>query len=505
MYGDRYLTSNVQIKNKDTGKFEDIGHKFRYFTTKKGLRIMSFGVLFDFTGNSNVSKITKTDDMVKETWFKDAVNYPEPIDLFVVIGHNPVRTSESTSTFGKLHSTIRQMRPDVPIQAFGGHTHIRDFVVYDEISTGLESGRYCETLGWLSLTGIQSDNFKGTTQPKGVPNPTRKAIAKDTSKQVSSRDVKKADLRYSRRYLDWNRLTFSYHAKGSQDHTFDTKKGLEVTDKITDSRKQLNLQQNYGCVPQTYCMNCKPFASDGNIYQLVQDMFAKIIVNETRSDKPRLIIANTGSVRFDLVQGPLTENDAYNLFPFQNFFQFIPDVPYSQASQVLDILNAGPYQKRSLRAVTRSMLIEGDVCANPSYEPSFEGEHSGLRSRSMERRDLEDSVTTPGYVTVDDFGDDGDDTPHSKIDHVEQPNDVQGNASFPTNGKDPEAVDLVFIDFIAKKYVIPALAKTGASYTADNIQDYMPKDFTMTDLLTSYAKKYWQKGMPNCPVGEGVG
>lgn len=32
-----------------------------------------------------------------------------------------------------------------PIQAFGGHTHIRDFTVYDSMSTGLESGRYCET------------------------------------------------------------------------------------------------------------------------------------------------------------------------------------------------------------------------------------------------------------------------------------------------------------------------------------------------------------------------
>ena len=91
----------------------------------EGLRIMAFGVLFDFTGNSNVSKVIKTADLVKESWFLEAINYDKPIDLFVVIGHNPVRASSKTSTFGLLYTTIRGIRPDVPIQTFGGHTHVR--------------------------------------------------------------------------------------------------------------------------------------------------------------------------------------------------------------------------------------------------------------------------------------------------------------------------------------------------------------------------------------------
>jgi 2',3'-cyclic-nucleotide 2'-phosphodiesterase (5'-nucleotidase family) len=101
---------------------------------------MAFGVLFDFKGNSNVSKVTTTKDLVQEQWFLDAINYKKPIDLFVVIGHNPVRANATTSTFGTLFSTIRKLRPDIPIQAFGGHTHIRDFTVYDNKATGLESG-----------------------------------------------------------------------------------------------------------------------------------------------------------------------------------------------------------------------------------------------------------------------------------------------------------------------------------------------------------------------------
>jgi 2',3'-cyclic-nucleotide 2'-phosphodiesterase (5'-nucleotidase family) len=141
VYGDKYLTSNVQIMNPATGQFEYIGARYRYFTTEQGLRIMAFGVLFDFTGNSNVSKVIKAADMVKQPWFQQAVNYTEPIDLFVITGHNPVRTSVSSSTMGTVFKAIRSIKPDVPIQAFGGHTHIRDFIVYDNKATGLESGK----------------------------------------------------------------------------------------------------------------------------------------------------------------------------------------------------------------------------------------------------------------------------------------------------------------------------------------------------------------------------
>jgi hypothetical protein len=107
---------------------------------------MAFGVIFDFTGNSNASRITKTADLVKQQWFLNALNYTKPIDLFVVIGHNPIRPSAPTSTFGLLYKTIREMRPGIPIQAFGGHTHIRDFYVYDDMTTGLESGKLSDPI-----------------------------------------------------------------------------------------------------------------------------------------------------------------------------------------------------------------------------------------------------------------------------------------------------------------------------------------------------------------------
>ena len=533
VYGDKYLTSNVQIKNPATGQFEYIGSRYRYFTTEQGksincainnmlielgLRIMAFGVLFDFTGNSNVSKVIKAADMVKQPWFQQAVNYTEPIDLFVITGHNPVRTSASSSTMGTVFKAIRSMKPDVPIQAFGGHTHIRDFAVYDDKATGIESGmyfgraleevanivsgRYCETLGWVAMSGIESKTCKAQHNPKGVPNPTRSAVAPASTGTGSASahlpsSTSNSTLRYARRYLDWNRNTFAYHAKGSQRYTeFDTSAGVSVTNEITSERAKLNLTDLYGCAPATYCQYCKPFLAEGNIFGLLQTALATVVVNETRKDVPRLIIINTGSVRFDLAKGPFTYDDSFIVSPFKDAFQFIPDVPYEQASQVLGILNAGPFQKKKRDLATADfgfspILADRDTCLDPPLTHHYEGvtRRSKQGGRLIRRQS---TAPNPGYTTKDDFGTDGDDTVHSAIPNFSQPNDLQANASFPLDGSMPETVDLVFLDFIAS-YIVDALNQpdVGGDFSLSQVEYYIDESFTTNSYLPAYAKVAW--------------
>lgn len=448
--------------------------------------------------------------MVQEPWFLNAVNYTEPVDLFMVIGHNPVRRNDSSSTIGTVVDAIRKVHPAVPIQAFGGHSHIRDFAVYDTKATGLESGRYCETLGWLALSGIESSNCESKA-PSGVPNPTRKPkppVTNATSIGYSTpSSTGSADLLVARRYLDWNRLTFAYHAEGSQSYsTFDTAKGKNITSEITSDRKLLNLTSLYGCAPRSYCQTCTPFLAEGNLFGLLQTALSTVVINETRKDTPRLIIINTGSVRFDLAQGPFTYDDSFIVAPFKDAFQFLPDVPYSQASKVLGILNAGPWQKK--RDLSTSdfnfspLLADRDTCVDPPLTHA-----SGVAKRSKGRV-IRRQVAAPsaGYTTTDDFGTDGDDTIHKAIPHFSQPNDLQANASFPTDGSLPEKVDLVFLDFIAKN-VVAALNEpdVGGSYSVNDVSYYLPEEFTTNSYLPAYAKIAWQDNVPNCPVGSGIG
>lgn len=170
-------------------------------------------------------------------------------------------------------------------------------------------GRFCETLGWLSMNGIQSSTFNGTMKPLNVLHPTQKAVKPSHTTNSASTstpslaNMRSSELNYSRRYLDWNRLTFAYHAVGSQD--FDTFDGLRISEDINKTRKSLDLAKVYGCAPRTYCVDCAPFNSNISIYTLVKLALVDIVVNKTRRNE-RLLFTNTAGIRFDLVQGPFT-------------------------------------------------------------------------------------------------------------------------------------------------------------------------------------------------------
>lgn len=265
--------------------------------------------------------------MVQEPWFIETIKSTEPVDLYILLGHNPVSLTDPVSTFKVVWDAIRKEHPQTPIQIFGGHTHIRDFSVYDDSSVAIEAGRYCETLGWVSMSGFDTSysGFKGVQNPRGVPNPSRKA-----------KPDSKSPFLYSRRYLDWNRKTFAYHTKKTEE-AFDTAQGLNVTAGITKVREELKLGEVYGCAPETWCIDCVPFGKPGNIYS---DVFipaiTELVVSKPRADKSRLYIGNTGVVRFDLYKGPFTYDDNFIVSPYKDVFMYIPNVPIEKAKTLLE-------------------------------------------------------------------------------------------------------------------------------------------------------------------------
>jgi hypothetical protein len=182
------------------------------------------------------------------------------------------------------------------------------------------------------MSGISSNIYANALLHQ-VPNPSRTAFNPLVAEESTYLPNKlPASLNYSRRYLDWNRLTFEYHAEGSQSMPFDSQHGQAITALITAERQQLNLNSVYGCAPQTWCIDCQPFGHESNIFTLAKEALAAVIVNKTRADVARFIVIPTGNIRYDLIKGALTYDDSFIVSPFANTFQFIQDVPYQSAS-----------------------------------------------------------------------------------------------------------------------------------------------------------------------------
>jgi hypothetical protein len=235
---------------------------------------------------------------------------------------------------------------------------------------------------------------------------------------------------------------------------------------------------------------------------LVSTALGEIVVSASRSTIPRFIIVNTGSIRFDLVKGPFTYDDSFIVSPFTDAFQYI-NVPYALAKNVLNSLNGAALndKRNSANSYWGYMPQVKDSCMDPTIG-LVTGETGELRARGHTRRQ---TVVTPGYTTTDDFGSDGDDTPHSTIPSYAQPNYAAGNASFPTDGTTPATVDVIFLDYFASTVVSVLNKLGGTTYTTANVQYYMLPNFTTQSYLPLYAQKYWQANVPNCPVGQGVG
>lgn len=311
-FRDSYLASNIDIVHPISGELVPLAPRFKKFTTEKqGIRIVAFGFLFDFSKNYNNTIVYTVEDTIKTTWFQEAIR-DEEVDLFLVIGHVPVRSKEYNAVFEE----IRNVNWDVPIQFFGGHYHIRDYARYDSKAYGLASGRFMETIGFLSIDGLSTS--KNRLKPA------------------------QATPSFNRRYIDNNLYSFHHHTGHDRD-SFPTEHGQNISHLIQQSRDALELDRVHGCAPRDLWMTRVKYPSQDSIYTwLEENVLPSQVKDDSRKGKPALVIVNTGAIRFDIFKGPFTQDTTFIVSPFTSGFRYIKDIPYDKAQTVVDILNKQP-------------------------------------------------------------------------------------------------------------------------------------------------------------------
>lgn len=463
-----YLASNIDINHPETGELVPLAPRYKKFTTKQqGIRIVAFGFLFDFTGNYNSTVVQRVEDTIKEDWFQEAIRDKE-VDLFLVAGHVPAHSSE----YRAIYEEIRSIRWDMPIQFFAGHLHIRDYAKYDSKAFALASGRFMETIGFMSIDGLSTSNG-----PSKQSHPT-----------------------FKRRYIDNNLFSF-YHHTGLDAESFPTKKGRKVSQLIAESRTTLELDQVHGCAPQDLWMSRVPYPNPNSIYTWLETkVLASMLKDESRSKTPSVAILNSGAIRFDIFKGAFTQDTIWTISPFTNGFRYVKDVPYEKMQLIMEILNKQTRVLSTLQDQSEPSLLplvppeqlarSEDIIVD---EEELAG-HWSIPDIGGSQMPLSAAITTgnivPGYTTKDDAGEDGDDTIHTPISFYKIPNCIQALISANSSGV-PEKVDLIYIEFV-QPYL--ALAGKFAGLEVDFIRDsdvYMP-NITLTDLISGWVRKHWK-------------
>ena len=471
-----YLASNLDIYNPRSGKLEPLAPRFKKFTTKnQGIRILAFGFLFDFTGNANNTVVQRVEDTVKEEWFKESLR-DEDLDLIIVFGHVDIRSTE----YKLLFSTIRSAQWDTPIQFFGGHSHIRDYKIFDSKSVALESGRYMETLGFMSIDGLSTG---GTKERTPVPQ--------------------KSKITFSRRYIDNNLYSLRHHSNRDT-KTFPTDHGEKVSKAIGDARKSLGLGKRYGCAPQDYWVSRRPYPHNESIFTWIEEQLLPQSIGESariKKGRKALVITNTGAIRFDIFKGTFTKDTKFLVSPFTSAIRYVKDVPYKAANQVLKLLNnEGPI---IVDMMNNNAFLQPPEVFAARYRPGILSSQDHVFSKAKEHAQApmttdEDPRPFPGYTTKDDAGEDGDDTVHERINFYNVPNCIQSTVGFKqTDDHEPDTVDLMYNEFI-EKWILLALEYVGQKYTSDDTEVFADgKRFT--DIMTDWVEKHWSTKEEKCP------
>ena len=456
-FKDNYIASNLDIHDPISGKVIPLAPRYKKFTTKiTGKRIVAFGFLYNFQNNYKNTIVTPVEKAIQEAWFQQAIR-DRSVDLFLVIGHAAVRSAEFDAVFKE----IRKVQWDVAIQFFGGHYHIRDYKKFDSKSYALASGRFMETIGFQSISGLVSK---------------------------SAQTGASASLSFFRRYID-NNLYSLYHHSGHNQTTFHTTKGRNVSELIQQSRTELKLDETFGCAPRDFWMSRAKYPSKDSIFTWLEEEVLPETVNETsRADIPRLIILNTGAIRFDIFKGAFTKDSTFIVSPFTSAFHYVPDVPYDKAKQVLKLLNTGgEIIESSLPSMSLAKLAPPEQLGR-DIDFDSDNQHLELREAHQLPLSVSDDLQ-PGYTTKDDAGEDGDDTVHSPISFYRVPNCIQSTVNPSNSSLDGTKVDLVFNEFL-QSYIILALNLLGLDYSDKDVSASMDGE-QFTNLLAKWISKNW--------------
>ncbi|KAG7193933.1 uncharacterized protein KQ657_005132 [Scheffersomyces spartinae] len=401
-FAENYISSNVEFE-VDDGKFEPVGQRYKYFETEvNNYRILAFGFLFNFTRNCNGSKVIPMRDVSELEWFLDALNrHLGLVDLIIINGHTPI--TPTWEEFYFIHKTIRKYYPDTKIQYFGGHSHIRDFRVLDGLLTAIQSGRFCETVGWLSI------------------NMT--TIARAPITEI-----------FHRSYIDFNPLSFLFHSGYENVDDFMTPRGTEVKALIHRINDQLDLGKVIGYVPQDYYIDRVPLSHPQNLLKLLTEKVLPLLTyNSTILE--RTIIINSGSLRYDLFKGAYTLDTHYIVSPFRNKWVKLT-LPKHIAVKISYMLNKGRFINFNLLPL------------HHQFEAFRQLRVYQQRQVNCDDKNDQQKNLTYGYVTHDDFGSNGDDTLHIPLGNHFVPNVVESR-QFYNDFKGEDLCDVIFYDFIS--------------------------------------------------------
>lgn len=349
-WGQRHLASNIIIAETN----EPLSNQYTLLQGRNS-RILVFGFIYHLQNPSPKVVVLDPNDAMAQPWFETALQENE-YDAILVMAHMGI-DDEAVSA---IRNGIRGIIGDgMPIQFVAGHTHQRRYTQVDDWSMAVESGRYLDTIGFMSF-------------------PTQTTI------ETLASNVSTIDL-FQHVFLDANVNMLKYAL--DTDETFATNDGTELKDFIMQTQNELGLDKILGCSPMDYFIN-RSLQEPDSLWAVYRDFVVPTQL-EQDSDTNRAILISQGSWRYDLFMGENTLDDIVAVSPFNEPIYLVGKMPCQIILSLQDNFNANTTQ--NFYDVLPAYILSGAVNA---------GEECELYTHRFDLQSILDSLVLlqPGVV-----------------------------------------------------------------------------------------------------------
>lgn len=316
-FGKKYLTSNVLY----TDTMEPIGHRYKILQGKN-YNVLTFGFLFNMKDSAETVTVKDVEAVVEEKWFVTAVTSTADYDAVMVLAHMDVRDPLCQVILNKIRTLVGF---DMPVQFITGHTHRRDYQVFDPQSASFEAGRYLDTVGFVSFPALK----KAT---KSVANDAAAEIA--ASLNVTKTKNESSSL-FKYKFIDANTNLLA-KTLGVPAASFPTEQGVEESEFILRVQIEMGLKQVIGCVADNYYWN-RSLDERDSLWRFFQSE-----VVPRRLSGNQVIFLGNGAWRYDLFSGDVRLDDAIAVSPFNGTFWMWERIPVEIIVALNNTINAEP-------------------------------------------------------------------------------------------------------------------------------------------------------------------
>jgi Calcineurin-like phosphoesterase len=291
-FGEAFITSNVDYtQTMDTFG----GSRFRLIHGTHST-VLTFGFVYDTHNPSRLVHVKKVEDVLKEDWFRVALrehNY----DAIVVLAH---MDNDDRRVDVILHAIREHVDACMPVQFLTGHTHQRKVreIQRDHFSRAFEAGGNLDTVGFVSMPTFE------------------------TASSAQSDEVKAL---FKGEFLNASKVILKERAGVD---SLPTKDGAALSEKISQTRSELGLDEVVGCPPREYFLNRSIHEND-SLLKLWIEHVAPSQICARQGDCAVLI--SSDSFRYDMRIGmrneAVTVDDIVAIAPYMEPVMYVGELP----------------------------------------------------------------------------------------------------------------------------------------------------------------------------------